>query len=316
MKKRIGLLLLTLIISINIPMKVLAAESSTNSTQQGLPAISIAKDTFTANQIMVNHSGFQPSKDLEGKINTLIKSYHKETSFYAINTEDSMTVGYNADKQFSTASAIKAPYALFCYQQIQNGKLSLESTMQYTAKYKSGGTGILKTQPLGGMYSIRTLLHNALHYSDNAAYKMLVDKFGRSGYNDMLNSLGVKGLHLDNGKYWSTLSAHDLGLVWQQIYRFNDSGSGLRNDFFTNLKFANTNLIRNELKEYDVAHKGGWTDTAYHDAGIVFTAHPYILVILTQSGGNAADSKYVSSMARQLDNLMKEYNSYLSSQKS
>lgn len=300
MKKRAGLLLLAFIVSMSIGTEAQAAESS-----------NIATDMFTANQITVNHSDFQPSKALTAKINTLLRSYGKPTSFYLVNLEDSMTVGYNADRQFQAASAIKAPYALFCYGQIRDGKGSLQTSIQYTGKYRSGGTGILKTRAVGGMYSIQALLYNALHYSDNAAYKMLVDRFGRTGYNAMLKSLGCKNLTLADGKYWGTLSAHDLGIVWQEIYRFKDNGSGLRNEFFTTLKFGNTNIIHKKLKEYDVAHKDGWTDTAYHDAGIVFTQHPYVMVVLTQSGGNAADSQYVSSMVRQLDNLMKEYNCYL-----
>ena len=74
-----------------------------------------------------------------------------------------------------------------------------------------------------------------------------------------------------------------------EIYRFKgqcEEGeflwSLLTDNMYNELDFALNEYFRNGYEV--VAHKSGWSETAFNDAGIVMAEHPYMIVVMTDCG--------------------------------
>ena len=161
--------------------------------------IDIASKKYTSNTITVLDSDFKISDELLLEINNSINSYGAGVSFYIVSLNDGMTIGYNVDKGFETASSIKAPYALYIYKEIDAGNIDPNQQIIYEEKYYNKGTGIIKKSDFGTTYSVKDLVYYSLNDSDNIAHIMLHKNFGVKGYNDMLKNLGTKQLYLTAG---------------------------------------------------------------------------------------------------------------------
>jgi len=270
------------------------------------PAVDLLTDEFETNAIMVNHTDFEMSEACRENITAIIKQYQKRCAFYLVTLDMSMSAGYNPDGVFGTSSTIKAPYALYCYKEIAKGEKSLQDTKAYEKKFWIDGSGTMKNSPVGQIYTVREILYNAIHESDNVAYYMLLDHFKKDGYNDMLDELGCTNLHLLNGRNWSEISPRDALIVWKTIYEWSGECEEGR-IYFDDLINARYSYIGAALPEYKSAHKSGWAKTGCHDTGIIFADVPYYIAIMTDSTGKSPDMEFIKTMTRALDDVVKEY---------
>jgi hypothetical protein len=56
------------------------------------------------------------------------------------------------------------------------------------------------------------------------------------------------------------------------------------------------------------AHKYGWDEDSYHDMGIVYDEHPYILVIMTDlDEGRSKEIVYVRDIVRSLHAIHRNF---------
>ena len=128
--------------------------------------IDIPSISYDYNQISVRGSDFRISDDLQAKIMDAINSYGASSSFYIVSLNDGMSVGYNIDKQYETASSIKAPYALYVYEEIAKGNINPDQEFEYTSNFYNKGTGIIKNSDFGTKYNVRQLVYYSLTESD------------------------------------------------------------------------------------------------------------------------------------------------------
>jgi hypothetical protein len=299
---------------VDVEVEALELETTVETTEPIVTTLpDLDEDVFPEGALEVLHTGFTPSEELESEIMELIHNYGTECSVYMVNLEDYATFGYNSDTYMATASTIKCPYALYCYQQVAQGNHSLDDTLQYTSGYYTGGTGVIQNSSVGTYYTVRDLLYYMIHYSDNIAYLMLLDYFGYEGYNAMLSDDGFE-TYLSDTVNWGKISSHALGYYWTEIYKFKDEceeGSIL----FDTLLDANTNLIQWALTDvgydYQIAHKGGWASPGYHDSGLVLSEHPYVIVVMTNSEGDTRDSNFLHDIVIKFNELHDEYLQYL-----
>lgn len=274
------------------PMELSPSGELLSAEQTGTEAVLTYGKTFSAD-----------AKTME-QLAELLRGYSRPAAFFALHPDGNVAISYNADRFFSAASAVKAPYAYMCYSQIRDELADFSETLIYQKSDYIGGTGILKNQAAGGRYSLKELLYYCLHYSDNIAYRMLTERFGTDEYNAWLDELGIEGLHIQAGSLWPEMTARELAAVWQQIYEFEDTDSGVRDEMLDVLTNARTNLIGQSLSGKTVAHKGGWMVGAYHDAGIVFGEEPYLLVVLTESDGESVDAVFMQKLIQMLDTIL------------
>lgn len=262
-------------------------------------------DTFIENEITINNNtaDFEISEELREQFFALLEDSKFNASFYVIDIKSRMSIGYNANVKYNTASTVKAGYALYCFKEIEAGRAGYNDLKKYEQKHYIKGSGSTQNSEYGTIFTIKVLLYRMLYNSDNVAYYMLLDHFGYDGYNEMMKEIGVNAFISSKDK-WGQFTAQELGLIWQAIYGYKDKcGEGrLLWEYLTGNLY---NEIQEELKEYaTVAHKSGWSPKACHDSGIVMSERPYIIVLLTDASYKMAN---FYKMIRWIDNVMKSY---------
>ena len=265
----------------------------------------IKQDVFVNDKVEIHHDEFRPSVEYINRLEQIIKQYPKDISFYVSSLDNQISFGYNPDQKYSAASSIKAPYTLFCYKQIQEGKATLEEKITYNKKYYSSGSGIIKNNPKKS-YTIEELLYNVIYYSDNIAYAMLDERFGVEEYKEMLDEIGCEYLKVTKYSEWGFASPKEMALIWNEIYYYKDTELGAK--FFNDLLNAKYDFVKQSLNGYDVAHKSGWSQRGYNDHAIVFSDVPYFISIMIPYPEDSEKYQQVfKSIAQICDQIMNEY---------
>jgi len=272
--------------------------------------IDIVSKEYINNMISVSDSDFRLSDELNNKITNLIQSYGAASSFYIVSLDDGMSVGYNVDKKYETASSIKAPYALYVYREIAKGNIDPNRVITYEPTYYNKGTGVVKNSDFGTGFTVRKLVYYSLNDSDNVAHIMLHRNFGVKGYNAMLQNLGTQQLYLTASNPWGFTSARSAALVWQDIYNFaiEDSyGIELMN-ILSNGKY---NYFKEVMPTIPSASKTGFANSDVVETGIVFDKHPYIAIAEANKGGSRGAYTQILQLVNAMNEIMQEYNTYL-----
>ena len=222
------------------------------------------------------------------QLDAALRQYSGQVSVGYCALDGAATYTFNAGQRYNAASLMKAPFCMYILQQASEGGCDLDKQLQYTEKFVSKGTGKLKNLPVGGWYSIRTLVEYAIRYSDNAALRMLRSEFGTAGFIAYAGALGIPDPGVIRLITNSTITAEEALIYMQAIRRFiveNPNGPLLRQYMTTT-----TNPMIVSTQKYPVVRKYGWADQAFHDMAIVETPQPYVLVILTDhEDGSGAD---------------------------
>lgn len=221
------------------------------------------------------------------QLDAALQQYSGQISvgYYALDSGAAYT--YHAGQRYNAASLTKAPFCMYILQQASEGKCDLDKQLQYTEKFVSKGTGKLKNLPVGGWYSIRTLVEYAIRYSDNAALRMLRSEFGTAGFIAYAGALGIPDPKVIQLITNSTITVEEALLYMRAIHRFiaEDPNGPLLRQYMT----TTTNPMIVSTQKYPVVRKYGWADQAFHDMAIVETPQPYALVILTDHEDGTAE---------------------------
>ncbi len=210
----------------------------------------------------------------------------------------------NIDELFYSASTLKAPFALFVYEEIlEPGKAS--PSTQLSQSYASS---YLERQPSN--MSLGNLLKISLEASDNDAYRILRANYEGFGFSDWADDLGVDGDRL-SATWYSYLSVRDLSALWLELYDYLEEESRYSDTLAQSLSDTEVSFIRTGLSEaypeLDITtlNKAGWISTASYeslgDAAIVsLNGHDYLMVILTNSSESEDADNAVTQLAAAL----------------
>ncbi len=224
-------------------------------------------------------------------------------------------IEYNANRILYSASLIKAPYIYAVLREISEFEKSKterdeEGNIVYLPdeeKYNLDeiwiydsetmfveGSGEIQEMPDGTEMTWRELFEYTILYSDNIAFAQIMDRFGRTSFNNLVAELGIKG----TATGFMNLSAEDCVKFMTEIYNFFETGDQYALFMKENMmKSQHTVMICASFEQGTVPHKYGWDIDAYHDMAIIYDAYPYILVIMTDldSGGEEVDN-YIKSI--------------------
>ena len=246
---------------------------------------------------------------MSNKIYDAINSYGASSSFYVVSLKDGMSFGYNVDKQYETASCIKAPYALYIYQEIAKGNINGEQKLTYESRFYNKGTGVIKNSPFGTQYTIKELVYYSLYESDNVAHTMLHRTFGVKGYNQMLTNLRTNAQKLTVSNPWGFTTVRSSAIIWQEIYNFairDDEGI----EFLNILSNGKYNYYKQVMPSLPSASKSGFANRDVIETGIVFDDYPYILIAVANKGGNLGAYTQVLKLISLINEVMNEYKVY------
>lgn len=96
-----------------------------------------------------------------------------------------------ANERYPLASVLKVPVLVEFYRQVREGRLRPDERMEYTAAWKSPGSGILKELDPGLQPTLQDLVTLMIIRSDNTATDMVCARVGLENVNRSLDRLGL-----------------------------------------------------------------------------------------------------------------------------
>lgn len=221
-------------------------------------------------------------EDLRTKIQKIVDNRWKNYSVFVKDFNSDFMMGINETVIYTAASMNKVPIVAALYYFGGKGEIDLDEriTIQ-AADIQDYGTGSIRYDPPGSVYSIKTLAKLMIGQSDNtAAYVLANYTVGLDKIQSLMNQWGVTQTDMVNNK----TSNHDIALLFEKIYKGGVTNIASTQEmlaFFKNTDFEDR-IPAPLPKPATVYHKIGSDIGAVHDAGVITDAkHAYYLGVFT-----------------------------------
>lgn len=257
--------------------------SENNLDESNLKEIAASNLISCINEKIEPNELEQETQNIITELNTLYNSSQNYFSFLYKDIYTGFTVSYNEEGSIFTASTIKAPAMIYLYELASTGEIDLNEELTYTRNFYSEGSGRIKDMEPNTKFKVQELIEYSIHDSDNVAYRMLMNRYGRENMYKFWSNLGTKNIYLYD-TVWGITSAKDASIYMQELYDFYLKDDKYGNELMEYFKNAQWKQITNSDGLYNTANKGGWSGTAFHDIAIVFEENPYILALLSNTG--------------------------------
>ena len=129
---------------------------------------------------------------MEDQIGAVVKAFRGQMGVAAIDIRTGETIGVSADARFPTASTIKTAVMIEAWQQVADGRLSMETAVTLRDADKVGGAGVLRGLHDGLALTIADLIHLMIVLSDNTATNLLIERIGTARVNARLESVRAR----------------------------------------------------------------------------------------------------------------------------
>ena len=190
------------------------------------------------------------------------------------------------------ASTIKVPVMVEVFEQMAQGRLTLDKVVHLTASDRDWGWGVLCDAPSGSGYTVSDLLWRMITGSDNTATNMLIRVVGRRNINATMRELGLTQTHVadyirSEGDIRSLRSsASDMAHLLEAIARQQliDPWSSRQMMLILEGQKHNGLLPVPLPRDLKIAHKTGELHDTLNDVGIVEDdREPYVIAVMTTS---------------------------------
>ncbi len=251
---------------------------------------------------------------LKRDIQTYIQSNDLNISVYVLNLKDGASFEINANKSFSAASLNKLPVAIIIMKKVENGELSLDTSLQILPQDRSEGSGNLYNTQKNEL-SVKELLRYMLQDSDNTAFWVLARQVSLEDGNQLTDYLGyyTNSLNFSEPAESLYVSPKTIGNLFISLYlstMLNPSDSEMILSFLTNTSF--------DVKEYAkipedvvIAQKYGSfyykTTSLFHDCGIIYIEETrFFYCIMTEGIERNKAQESVGAILNKLYNYILE----------
>lgn len=220
---------------------------------------------------------------------------------------------FHEDDVFHAASTMKVPVMIELFHQVQESKVKLDDKLPIKNQFHSLVDGSVYTldpnddseaelyKAVGQTRTLRQLCELMITISSNLATNLLVEKLGVENIRATVHSLHADGMNVlrgveDNKAYEKGLNnattARGLLVLLEAIAK----GEAVDQDSSRQMREI---LERQTFKEgipagvppgMRVAHKTGELTKIHHDAGIVYAARPFVLVVLVRGIADSTQS--------------------------
>lgn len=232
------------------------------------------------------------TNNLKKDIESLVKKQAGNYSIYYASFDSDNSFGIHQDQIFTAASVNKIPIIAVLYFLAGKGKINLDEQIALQkddiADY---GTGSLRYQKPGTLYSLRTLVKLALSQSDNTAAHILALKLDPELVKQILDSWGLTQTNIDENK----TSLSDMFIIFKKIYAGEVTNASLTKEllgFMQDTDFEDR-IALGLPTDTTLSHKTGDGVGIIHDVGIVQTKNTtfFLGVFTSEIGDKEAETK-------------------------
>ena len=228
----------------------------------------------TLGEKWINLDFTPPTADLE----VMLRRHGSDLAVFFKNIETGFIFAHNPDRVFFGASLTKINLAFYVYHLAEHGMVDLNSIHIFTSADRVGGTGRIQHMSTGTRFTTRALLQHSMLYSCNVAFGMLVRYTADAelSYTDFVYELGAR--YFGGNLAWHlNATAADTALWMYAIHSYLESDSRFGHFFRADL----TSTPGFIMSDHPMARKYGWAIASFHDAAIVYSSSPYILVVMS-----------------------------------
>lgn len=209
------------------------------------------------------------SEALRRKVQETVNNRWRNYSVYIKDYTSSFNMGINETVIFTAASVNKVPIVAALYYLAGKGDIDLDERVTIQAKdVQDFGTGSIRYDPPGSVYSLKTLAKLSIEQSDNtAAYVLGNYTVGLDRIQSLMNEWGLTQTDMVNNK----TSNKDMELLFEKIYKggvINTASTQELLAFFKKTDFEDR-LPALLPQAATVYHKIGNEIAVMHDVGIV-----------------------------------------------
>lgn len=249
----------------------------------GLPRVS-APSLGLRDTVVLTKSQVPP--DLRNRQNEIITQFSTTTAelsgiyaFSAIDIKSGDSYGVNEFEVIQAASLIKLPLMALLMKDAEEGRINLDASYTLQSSDRIAGAGAMQYQEPGTVVTYRKMLEYMGKQSDNTAFGIMRRKLGDSRIEAFIKEVGMKNTSLSE----NMTTPADMSMLLQKLYDGRILNTRSRDELFDYL--TDTSYEQHLPKGIDpsvrVVHKYGREVHVVNDAGIVYAANPYIVVIMT-----------------------------------
>ncbi|MDO8451675.1 MAG: serine hydrolase [bacterium] len=253
---------------------------------------------------------FQKKKDPEDLKKVLKEKADAVWTTYSIVVEDYQSdfkIGINEHVMFTAASVNKLPILASLYYYAQKGEIDLDKTITLQASdVQDYGTGSIRYDAPGTVYSIKTLAKLMIAQSDNtAAYILSNHVVGIDKIQKTMENWGLTQTDMANNK----TSNSDMSILLRKMYQGNVVNQAYTQEMFAFLKDTDFEdrlpaLLPSGVSAY---HKIGTEIGVLHDVGIITDGtQAYYIGIFTGDIKNEEETvKTIGAISKDVYDFMK-----------
>jgi len=232
------------------------------------------------------------------------------------------------DAVFHAASTMKIPVMIELFAQADLHRLRLDDPLPVRNQFASIVDGSPYSldpaedsdqevyRALGGTLTLRQLCEAMITVSSNLATNLLIEKLGVENIRGRVRKLGADGMSVlrgvEDGKAFraglvNTTTARGLMVLLEKIGRgkaVDRAASGEMVEILKRQRF-DAAIPAGLPAGTPVAHKTGTITKIHHDAGIVYAARPYVLVVLVRGIQEEKESAaLIAAITRTVDDAI------------
>ncbi len=229
----------------------------------------------------VPQSSFELSTDFITKLSALENYSGTYSIVYSEIEDDNLLLTYNSERVFYGESTVKLPFAMYIYELAESDSTLLDKEIYFKESNRVGGSGIMQNMDLTRAFSIRELVKYMVEDSDNIAFFMLIDEFGKTDTKTYWSSYGATTTFI-GGDNFGTFSGDDAVIYLTKLYEIIESGNAHYADLIDSALAASKSSVMKDVIGEELYFKYGGPSGAYHELFIVDSEKPYLLSVLTE----------------------------------
>ena len=222
---------------------------------------------------------------------------------------DGEATGFNEDLPLVAASVIKLFIMAEAFRRFEDGSLSPDEEFVISPGDKLPSCGALSYMHDGLRVTALDLVTLMIILSDNTATNLLIDRLGMASINAAIEAMGAQGCRLNRRLFDSEASrrgvqnyitAAGVGKMLKALWDKTLVSESASEKMLSILMNQRLNGKIPFFLSCRVAHKTGEDDGTTHDAAIVMSERPFILVMLSNNTDVPKFERFMQDAARDL----------------